>query len=367
MGVLEFRLKKPVQPLTSAWQKLPVSRRGSTRLGISFRPLQAAAFGLEVRPTLQALLTYPFQVIRLGAYWNRMEPEPGLFQPDELDWQVETAEREGKQIILSLGPLKTFGYPEFFVPGHYMRQPFPEHKLIKPSEYPALLKAAIEFINRLVERYKQHESIIAWQLEHDAVGTLGVEHSWRLETEFVIQEVAALRKADATRPVIMNGYLPTTSLMRLWVWSMTHDQGDSLALAQRIANIVGIDYYPRHPFRPSGNKTLYYDGSQSPWLRNRIRKLLPRAGMTAKRLMITEGQAEPWEAETVPTNPMNQGLFSCLPEHLISNYNTCMGCVEGQNPLYAYLFWGAEYWLLRKQSGDPSYLQTFERILEKSS
>jgi hypothetical protein len=31
--------------------------------------------------------------------------------------------------------------------------------------------------------------------------------------------------------------------------------------------------------------------------------------------------------------------------------------------LWAYLFWGAEYWLLRKQQGDDSYLRAFERVL----
>jgi hypothetical protein len=34
--------------------------------------------------------------------------------------------------------------------------------------------------------------------------------------------------------------------------------------------------------------------------------------------------------------------------------------------LYAYLFWGAEYWMLRKQCADPSYLQAFARILENA-
>ena len=366
MRMLEFRLKHPAQPLTGAWKELPVRRHGTTRLGISFRPLQAAAFGLEVHATLQALLAHPFQVIRLGAYWNRIEPEPGTFQTDELDWQVEAAERAGKQIILSLGPLKTFGYPEFFVPGHHLPQPFPEHRQVKASEYPPLLQAAMEYLTRLVERYKQHESIIAWQLEHDAVGTLGVEHSWRLEAGFVAREAAALRKADASRPLIMNGFLPTTLLLRLWVWQRTHDQGDSLALARHLADMVGIDYYPRHAYLPFGSRTLYLDGSESPWLRTWIRKLLPRPGLQAKSLLITEGQAEPWEAATVPSNPHDHGMYSCLPEHLISNYNTCMGWFGEQIPLYAYLFWGAEYWLLRKQSGDPSYLQAFERILEKS-
>ena len=366
MHLLEFRLKQAVQPLTETWQKLPIARRGSTRLGISFRPLQAAAFGLEVRPTLQALLGYPFQVIRLGAYWNRMEPEPGAFRTDELDWQVEAAEKAGKEIILCVGPLKTFGYPEFFVPKHHLPQPFPEHRLVKASEYPALLRASMEFITRLVERYKQHESIIAWQLEHDAVDPLGAEHSWRLEAGFVEQEAAAIRNADATRPLMMNGFLPTSHPVRISQGWQTRDQGDSLAVAQRLADMVGIDYYPRHALLPLGKRTLYLDGSASPAHRSRRSQLLNWAAANHKRLLISEGQAEPWEALTVPANPLHQGLYSCLPENIISNYANCMGWFGEEVPLYAYLFWGAEYWMLRKQSLDSSYLQAFARILEKS-
>ena len=366
MQILEFRLKQSLQPLTNAWQALPVRRRGATRLGISFRPLQAAAFGLEVRPTLQELLAHPFQIIRLGAYWNQIEPEAGAFRTDELDWQIEAAEKAGKEIILCLGPLKTFGYPEFFVPAHHLKQPFPEHKLVQPSQYPALLQAALEFSTRLVERYKQHASIRAWQLEHEAVDPLGVEHSWRLAAGFVEQEAAAIRKADPSRPLMLNGFLPTSLPVRISQGWQTRDQGDSLALAQRLADMVGIDYYPRHALIPLGRRTLYLDGGQSPAHQPRRAQLLAWAAGSHKKLLISEGQAEPWEAATVPANPPGQGLYSCLPEQVIENYNACMGWFGEQVPLYAYLFWGAEYWMLRKQSSDPSYLQAFDRILEFS-
>src|SRR5579862_7475693 len=100
----EVRLKQATQPLTDAWRHLPIEPRGSTLLGISYRPPQVDALGLEARSTLQTLLAYPFQLIRLGAYWNRIEPEPGLFETDELDWQIDAAEQAGKQIILCVGP-----------------------------------------------------------------------------------------------------------------------------------------------------------------------------------------------------------------------------------------------------------------------
>lgn len=34
--------------------------------------------------------------------------------------------------------------------------------------------------------------------------------------------------------------------------------------------------------------------------------------------------------------------------------------------LDAYLFWGAEYWMLRQHSGDTRYLSAFARILERA-
>src|ERR1700733_11914738 len=89
----EARLKRPAQPLTDAWQHLPIEPRRSTLLGISFRSPQLAVLGLDMRTTLQTLLTYPFHLIRLGAYWNRIEPEPGVFSYDELDWQIDAAEQ----------------------------------------------------------------------------------------------------------------------------------------------------------------------------------------------------------------------------------------------------------------------------------
>lgn len=362
--ISEVRLKRATQPLTDAWRHLPIEPRHSALLGISFRTPQVVALGLDIRNTLQTLLAYPFQLVRLGAYWNRIEPEPGLFLTDELDWQIDAAEHAGKQIILCVGPLKTFSYPEFFTPAHHLKQPFPEHTLIKPDAYPSLLLAAIECIARLVERYKHRQGIVAWQLEHEAVDPLGVEHSWRLDATFVEKEAEALRKADPTRPVMLNGFLPTSLPVRLSQWWQTHDQGDLLALAQRVADIVGIDYYPRHALISVGAKTLYLDGSGSPWQQGRRKQLFALTRAHGQKLMVSEGQAEPWETVTTPPNPDRQGMYSCLPEQVIANYNTCMRWSRPEASLYAYLFWGAEYWILRKQCADPSYLQAFARILE---
>lgn len=366
----ELRLTPPTRPLTDAWQQEPVAPRGSTLLGISFRPLQAAALGLDPRRTLEELLSYPFHLIRLGAYWSQLEPEPGHLSAtalDELDRHLDLAERAGKQIILSLGAVKTFGYPECFVPAHHLSPPLPEGARITPATHPALLAAAIAFLTRLVERERDRRAIIAWQVEHEAVDPLGLEHSWRLAADFVREEVRAVRAADPTRPILLNGFLPTSTLVSLQQWWRTRDQGDSLAVAQRHADIIGIDYYPRHALVRVGPLTAYLDGSASPWLRPRRRRLFAWASAPNRQLIITEGQAEPWETVTTPPSPPTRGMYSCLPERVIANYNQCMRWArEHDLAPHAYLFWGAEYWLLRQRSGDPRYLQAFRRILDRA-
>ena len=57
----------------------------------------ANALGLDARATLHTLLSYPFHLIRLGAYWKRIEPEPTRFDTAELDWQIDAAEQAGSK------------------------------------------------------------------------------------------------------------------------------------------------------------------------------------------------------------------------------------------------------------------------------
>ena len=92
--------------------------------------------------------------------------------------------------------------------------------------------------------------------------------------------------------------------------------------------------------------------------------MVERAAAKGRPLMISEGQAEPWEAVTTPPSPPGRAMASCPPERVIETYNRCLVLArESGAVLDAYLFWGAEYWLLRQRTGDASYLGAFRRIL----
>jgi Beta-galactosidase len=363
-SVAEFRVAQMERQLTGRWRDMPVEPADGVPLGISFRPLQAKALGLEPEAALGELLGYPFSVIRLAAYWDRIERAPGEFDPSWLDWQVDAAERAGKQIIICTGPVKAFGYPEFFVPAHLLPEPLPEGRLVTPESHRPLLEAGIEFLTRIISRYAARSHVIAWQVEHEAVDPLGVEHSWRLSAAFAAAEVAAARAADPGRPVLLNGFLPATAPVAAAQWWRTRDQGDSLVAAARLADTVGIDYYPRHALAARGRRALYLDGTASRLAPRRYQGLARHAAVAGKRVMITEIQAEPWEAVTVPPSPSGRGMYSCLPEDVIANYNRCVRWSRrSPSGASAYLFWGAEYWLLRARHGDPAYHRAFSRIL----
>lgn len=365
---LELRLAPPGRPIGDAWRRLPVEPRGPTALGVSFRPLQAEAFGLDPLPTLRRLLDHPFEVLRLPAYWNRVEPRPGALVTDELDRLLEIAATAGKRVVLGLGAVKNFGYPEFFVPAHRLPAPLPEGSLVTERSHPDLLAAAEELLGALVERYRGHPAIIAWQVEHEAVDPLGNEHSWRLAESFVAREVAAVRAADPGRPILMNGFLPTSQAVRVFQWWRTRDQGDSLDAARRLAGVVGIDYYPRHAMVGLGPLTAYLDARRSPLRPRRLDDLLRWAALQGREIWVAEGQAEPWEAVTVPPDPRGMALSSCGPADVIRVYNDALRAARGAGVvLGAYLFWGAEYWVRRADGGDPSYLNAFRRVLEESA
>jgi hypothetical protein len=364
----ELRVRRSAVRLTGRWQQVPVQPRGTTQLGISFRPLQAEALGLEPRAALRSLLAYPFQILRAAAYWNRLETAPGRLDIGELDRVLDAAEQAGKHVILGLGAVKNFGYPEFFVPAHRLEQPLPERTLVTPRNQARLLQASAEFLTSVVRRYCGRDAIIAWQVEHEATDPLGLEHSWRLSEAFVRAEVEAVRAADpAGRPVMMNGFLPTSTPVAAQQRWRTRDQGDSLAIAQRLADIVGIDCYPRHAVTSAGPLSLYLDGSQTRRRLRQHRQLLDRAAAAGRALIIAEGQAEPWEAVTTPPSPAGRVMYSCRPEDLITTYSRLLRLAsEGRHVLDGYLFWGAEYWLARDRQGDPSYLRAFARVLDES-
>ena len=246
------------------------------------------------------------------------------------------------------------------MPAHHLNAPLPEGQLVSRDTHPRLLDAALAQVTRVVDRYKQRRSVVAWQVEHEAVDPLGLEHSWRLAASFVEEEVQAVRAADPSRPVVMNGFLAGSMPVRAHQWWRTRDQGDSFAVANRLADIVGVDHYPRQAVVGARGWSLYLTGGAGRGGRRALGRVAGNVHLYNRRFMVTEGQAEPWETSTVPPNPRGRFLSSCTPADLVDNYNSCMTWVrQAHMALDAYLFWGAEYWLRASRRAIPATWKPF--------
>ena len=239
-----------------------------------------------------------------------------------------------------------------------------------------MLDAGTAFAARIVERYRDRKAIVAWQVEHDAVDPLGMEHSWRLSATFVRREVEAVRAADPTRPVMMNGFLPTSAPVRIQQWWRTRGRAIRWRSRNNWPTSSVLTSTRARAGQPLPGRTVYLAGSAGSVAAAAARRLLDQMAKTdaktggaraGQRVMIAEGQAEPWEAVTTPPSPAGRAMYSLPPEDLIGNYNQCMRWTDREAVAAdGHLFWGAEYWLLRKRQGDHSYLDAFGRILENA-
>ncbi len=164
----------------------------------------------------------------------------------------------------------------------------------------------------------------------------------------------------------MNGFLPTSTPVRAQQWWRTRDQGDSLAVAQRLADIVGIDFYPRHALVSAGPLTVYLDGSRTSGSSGGGSGCWPgppsRAAADDRR-----GAGRALGGGHHPAQPGGPGDVQLPPEDLIGNYSQCMRWIRPTPAPWTGTCSGApKYWLLRDRQGDPSYLRAFARVLDSA-
>src|SRR3989344_1658627 len=79
--------------------------RADHRMGLTFSDFYAEReLGLDWRETYRAILDeLQPDLLRLVAYWNRIETEPATFDFSALDHQISEAERRSIPVILAVG------------------------------------------------------------------------------------------------------------------------------------------------------------------------------------------------------------------------------------------------------------------------
>ena len=294
--------------------------------GITYSARYARNIGLDPHKTLVAILDdLNVKNIRIPVYWDYTEPEKGVYNFSDIDWQLAEAERTRTKVILVIGQ-KVPRWPECFIPKWVGDN--------KADRYQEL----INFIQVVVEKYRSNNTVAYWQIENEPFLNFGVCPA--IDSNLLDLELATVRALDPNRKII----LTDSGELSLWVKAARQADIFGTTLYRSVVTEkfggVAMDY----PIGPNFFKFKY-------WL---IKKLANQ-----NNIFICELQGEPWLRGWTTDFPLEEQLKSMNAEKLRDNVEFAKK--TGFSPIY---LWGAEWWYwLKTVKNYPALWEEARRIL----
>ena len=275
--------------------------------------------------------------VRLSVEWSQVEPADGQFDYTLIDALLETAARDGADVLLSVG-MKGQRHPEYYIPGWLLGQ----IRLDDGSDIAkdTLLRSrTLAMVSAVVAHVAASPALEGWLAENEPYHASPRAHDWRLGRDFVREEVAAIHAADPLRRPVAINHAERLTFDRRWRWAL--QDGDAVATSI-------------YPFR---NEELLGHAFVIDILN--IGPLMPNYAARAdethdrgKPYWITELQAEPWANPDVRLVSPDHPADDLTPAHFRRNVDYARR--SGADRVY---LWGAEWWLMQREKyGDRSWL-----------
>lgn len=273
--------------------------------GVNFSQKQAENLGLDWKETYSALLDdLKVKNIKLITQWDLLEPAEEKYNFDDLDWQIQEAEKKETRILLVIGR-KTGRWPECHIPEW-------AENLGEESQQ----KETLKLLEKIVLRYRERVSVWAWQVENEPFFSFG--ECPKIDKNFVKKEVELVKSLDSKkRPVIISD----SGEWSFWIE------------AAKLGDIAGTTMYRRVWFSQTKTNISYPLSPVFYWRKAQIiRKIFN------KEVIVVELQAEPWAAG--PEKVMDLRQFKNNIEF------------AQKTGLSKFYLWGEEwwYWLKEKQN-----------------
>jgi len=306
--------------------------------GVHFSADHARYLGLDWQEVYLSLLDdLGVRHVKLTAQWNRIEPEEGKYMFGDLDWQIrEVADRGGKVVVV-VG-LKTPRWPECHIPDWVAEKGMGKEEI---------QESVLAVVREVITRYRNEDSIFAWQVENEPFFLFGECPSWYRDAAFVKREVALVRELDSAaaggkaRPIIMTD----TGEQTLW-WKIA-PYGD----------MIGATLYRRlwsdvfHRYTPVPLPAVFYS-----------RRAQLVKWLFDKEVIGVELQAEPWGPEPLGTLPRAEQEKTMSFAQF--QKNIAYARATGLDTFY---FWGVEWWhWLREQHNDDQIWEEAKTLFQES-
>jgi len=300
-----------------------IPRKENVVYGVTFSKPFAEHLGLDWKETYLAILDDAgARRIRIPSYWTEIEPEKNKYLFENLDWQVEEAEKRNTKIIIVLGQ-KQPRWPECHIPEW-------AEKLSENERQEELL----EIIEKVVERYKNKKNITAWQIENEPFLPYG--ECPKLDEDFLDEEITLVRSLD-NRPIVI---------------SDSGELGTWYNAAKR-ADILGTTLY-----RIVWDKYLGYVHYPIASVSYRIKAAVIMYLTGVEKIIIVELQAEPWGPKMIIDTPLEEQYKSMDLEQFRENVEYVRKIEFSE----AYL-WGVEWWYwLKTEKNDDRIWEEAKKV-----
>ena len=293
--------------------------------GVTFSQIFAEDMGLDWQAAYLAILDdLKVKKLRLVAYWPEIEPRPGQYLFDDLDWQIREAERRDAEVILAIGQ-KVPRWPECHIPDW-------TKSLTKKARQERLLL----LLTAIVEHYQGNQTIKFWQVENEPFLT-SFGQCPELDEQFLGKEIALVRQIDSDqRPIIVTASGELSSWMK----------------PARLADVLGTTLYRVVWIEQIGHFTypipavFYYK-----------RAKLVKRFTDIEKIIVIELQGEPWGPKAIyETAVWKQAKSMDLDKFKeIIDYTRRTGFDE------VYL-WGVEWWYWKKEIGNNVLWQEAKKL-----
>jgi len=296
------------------------------RFGVTFSKLYAEDLGLDWKETYIAILDdLDVERIRISAYWSEVEPEEGVYDFEDMDFQVYEANRRDIEIILAMGR-KLPRWPECHIP---------EWALDRPDQGDLLLAYEAE----VIKQYKKVPYITHWQIENEPF-LPGFGICPKRDDVLLDQEISLARTLD-DRPILI------TDSGELGDWVRARSRGD--AFGTTMYRYIWNDRIGqfKYPLPPTWFKFKDY-----------VSRIFTGELKDPKDVFVIEMQAEAWGEHPIPFLTLDE-QFSYMDFEMFKD-NIVYARRAGFPDIY---LWGVEWWYYLKTTQDHPEFWTHAKTL----
>ena len=293
--------------------------------GVNFSHKHAKLLGLDWKETYSALIDdLGVKNIKLAVYWDLIEEAEGVYDFQDLDWQIKVAEEKGVELLLVIG-MKVPRWPECHIPGW-----------AEQSDKEEQQEKILKILEKIVLRHQDSPAIWAWQVENEPFFPFG--HCPWSDKDFLKKEIELVRSLDEQkRPVIVSD----------------SGEGSFWFQAARIGDIVGTTMYRKVWFHQLETYVAY---PLPPVFYARKAKIIEK--FFGKKVINVELQAEPWGPKLLYDSPLEEQEKTMNLEQFVGNIEFAKK--TGFDTFY---LWGAEWWYWMKiKQGQPEIWQEAKKL-----